>query len=98
MTCLKTGCDIFLVNYGAFAHGDLHKVGNCLIFHHCGVDHTALKVADKYVYGWIRHDPESFEREAEPYNVLVIPANQFSGNDLFVGDKHWERSSLGELL
>lgn len=32
MTCVKTGCHIYLIPYGTFAYGDAHEVAGALFF------------------------------------------------------------------
>lgn len=38
MTCIKTGCDVYLASQGSVLHGDMFKVGGVYILHHCGMD------------------------------------------------------------
>ena len=39
MTCIRTGCDVYLASHGGVLHGDMFKVGDVYILHHCGM-HT----------------------------------------------------------
>lgn len=32
MTCVKTGCHIYIIPYGTFAYGDAHEVGGAYFF------------------------------------------------------------------
>lgn len=32
MTCVKTGCHIYIIPYGTFAYGDAHEVGGAMFF------------------------------------------------------------------
>lgn len=38
MTCVKTGCDVYLESHGGALHGDMFRIGNVWIFHHCGME------------------------------------------------------------
>ena len=39
MTCVKTGCDVYLASHGGVLHGDMFMVGNVYILHHTGMQH-----------------------------------------------------------
>lgn len=41
MNCIKTGCDLHVVNAGKWVHGDLHEVGGALVFNACVNDGEA---------------------------------------------------------
>lgn len=32
MTCVKTGCHIYIIPYGTYAYGDAHQVGDVFFF------------------------------------------------------------------
>ncbi len=39
MQCIKTGCDVFLMEYGTFVHGDAFETASGdLVIRACGVD------------------------------------------------------------
>lgn len=38
MTCIRTGCDVYLASHGGVLHGDMFKVGDTYILHHTGME------------------------------------------------------------
>lgn len=38
MTCIKTGCYVYLASHGGVLHGDMFRVGDTFILHHCGMN------------------------------------------------------------
>lgn len=38
MTCIKTGCDVYLESHGGVLHGDMFRIGDVFILHHCGMN------------------------------------------------------------
>ena len=41
--CIKTGCLVYILDYGEWVYGDAHMVGNVLIIHVAGIDLAAPK-------------------------------------------------------
>lgn len=53
MTCIKTGCDVYLKSHGGALHGDMFKVSDVYILHHCSMDkmdHDMLESDCDYIF------------------------------------------------
>ncbi len=76
MTCVKTGADVYLSSHGAVLHGDMFKVGDVYIFHHCGA-HTMRFGEDKYTCDYEFHDGYD-DLWLESSNIIAIPSHWVS--------------------
>lgn len=54
MTCVRTGCHIYLDHYGLFAYGDAHEVGGAFFFRL--VKTSSQPIHSKLHYELANHD------------------------------------------
>jgi len=55
MTCIKTGCQIFIAPYQEFAYGDAFRVGNVYVFRLCerGFAHITGPLKHFTIDNWV---------------------------------------------
>lgn len=62
MSCVKTGADVYLAQYGVMVHCDLHRVGDVWVVNHRGCEWqhgTSAEGADFVIY----EIAENFKRQ-----------------------------------
>lgn len=42
MSCIKTGCDVYLASHCGVLHGDMFKVADVYILHHTGMENMKI--------------------------------------------------------
>jgi hypothetical protein len=78
MTCVKTGCHIYLSEYNAYAYGDAHQFGNVFVFRLVGgPSHSPL---DETLHYTVHNSLEWFERNrTDGSSTLIAGGVSFHG-------------------
>jgi len=54
MTCVKTGCHIYIIPYGIFAYGDAHEVGGAFFF-------RLVQYSDKPLFTKLHYEVNNYD-------------------------------------
>jgi len=56
MTCVKTGCHIYIIHYGLYAYGDAHQVGEGGPYFFRLFEESDMPISDRLHYEVDNHD------------------------------------------
>ncbi len=80
-TCIKTGAQLYLANYGAYVYGDLHQVSEDIYIMRTATARSFEVVNNTNIVHGIVHDIYEWweENNDKCYGTLVITQMQYLG-------------------
>lgn len=85
MTCIKTGCDVYLESHCGVLHGDMFKVGDVFILHHCGMNTMSFGPCAESLcdFEFLDADDHAFGdcMYLDSANIIAMAANLVREND-----------------